>query len=91
MIVSGSGYIDVSLPPFGEPVVNVVVDDTESSISEVLEGVGEVARSGEVLKFLNRIFCSILVSENGRACVDNGFEYSSTVVLMAEVTSSLEV
>jgi hypothetical protein len=43
----------------------VVDDDTESSISDVLDGVGELARNdefdGEVLRFFDRIFCVIRV------------------------------
>jgi hypothetical protein len=39
----------------------VVEDDMESSMSDVLEGVGELARRGEVLRFRDRIFCVIRV------------------------------
>ncbi len=52
----------------------VVDDDTESSISDVLDGVGEVSRSGDVLRFLDRIFWVILVCENGLAWAGKGFE-----------------
>jgi hypothetical protein len=83
--------MDPSEPLFGDSPCNVVVEDIVSSLSELFDGVGEVARSGEVLRFLDRIFCVIRVCENGLACVDNGLEYSSTVVLMADVISSREV
>jgi len=74
VIVSGSGYIDPSWPPFGESLCKVVVEDIESSTSDVEDGVGDVDRRGEVLRFLERIFWVIRVWENGRACADNGFE-----------------
>lgn len=65
VIVSGSGYTEPSrLSLGGDSGYNVVVEETESSISETLEGVGELARSeacGEELKFLERIFCVIRV------------------------------
>lgn len=53
---------------------NVVDDETDSSMSDTLSGDGEFARRGEVLRFLERIFCVILVCEKGRACAGNGFE-----------------
>ena len=75
VIVSGSGYMAPSLVSFGgDSGCKVVDDETESSISDVLEGVGEVERSGDLLRFLERIFCVIRVSENGRACAVNGLE-----------------
>lgn len=62
VIVSGSGYTDPSRRSFGgESTRNVVVDDTESSMSDVLDGVGELERRGEVLRFLDRIFCVMRV------------------------------
>lgn len=96
VIVSGSGYIGPSCPSWGESACKVVVVDTESSTSEVLDGVGDVERRGEalrgeVLRFLDRIFCVIRVWENGRACADKGLEKSSTVFLMALVISSRDV
>lgn len=74
VMVSGSGYEGPSCPSFGESACRVVVDDMESSTSDVLEGVGDVERRGEVLRFLDRIFCVIRVWENGRACADSGLE-----------------
>lgn len=61
VMVSGSGYKGPSCPSLGESVCNVVVDDMESSTSDVLDGVGDVERNGEVLRFLDRIFCVIRV------------------------------
>jgi len=62
VIVSGSGKTALSLLSFGgDSGFNVVVDDMESSASDVLEGVGELARRGEVLRFLERIFCVMRV------------------------------
>ncbi len=60
----------------GESGFNVVDDDDiESSMSEAVEGVGELALiSGDALRFLDRIFCVIRVWENGRVRVDNGLE-----------------
>jgi hypothetical protein len=56
-MVSGSGYTEASRISFGgESTVNVVVDDTESSTSDALDGVGELERRGDVLRFLDRIF-----------------------------------
>jgi len=54
----------------------VVEDETESSTSDVLDGVGELARSeeSEALRFLERIFCVIRVWEKGRACAAKGLE-----------------
>jgi len=60
VMVSGSGYKGPSCPSLGESVCNVVEDDMESSTSDVL-GVGDVERKGEVLRFLDRIFCVIRV------------------------------
>src|SRR6266536_4669543 len=89
VIVSGSGYMAPSLVSFGgDSGCKVVDDETESSISDVLEGVGEVERSGDLLRFLERIFCVIRVSENGRACAVSGLEKSSTVALLAVVISA---
>jgi hypothetical protein len=51
-----------------------VDDDIESSRSDVLEGVGELARRGEVLRFLDRIFCVMRVWEKGRAWAAKGLE-----------------
>jgi len=51
----------------GDPSGNrVVVDETESSMSDVVDGVGELARSefddeAFAPRFLERIFCEILV------------------------------
>lgn len=39
----------------------------ESSMSDVLDGVGELDRRGEVLRFLERIFCVMRVWEKGLA------------------------
>jgi len=61
VMVSGSGYDGPSRPSLGESVCKVVVDDIESSTSDVLDGVGDVERRGEVLRFLDRIFCVIRV------------------------------
>ena len=48
VIVSGSGYNEASRESFGgESGCKVVLEEIESSISEILEGVGELARSGE--------------------------------------------
>lgn len=78
-IVSGSGYIVSSRISFGgDSGCRVVDDDTESSWSDVFDGVGELARSDEsrleLVSFVDRIFCEILVWEKGRACVGMGFE-----------------
>lgn len=62
VIVSGSRYTALSLLSLGgDSGCNVVEDDMESSMSDVLEGVGELARRGEVLRFRDRIFCVIRV------------------------------
>lgn len=61
----------------GESGCNVVVDDMESSMSEVFESAGELARNGDgavVVLFRERIFCVIRVCENGLAGVCNGIE-----------------
>ena len=75
VIVSGSGYTGPSRVSFGgDSGCKVVEDETESSMSDVFEGVGELERSGDLLRFLERIFCVIRVSENGRACAVSGLE-----------------
>ena len=78
-MVSGSGYTVPSLLSFGgDSGCNVADDETESSWSEVLDGVGEPARRDEseveLLSFVERIFCVIRVWENGRACAGKGLE-----------------
>lgn len=78
-MVSGSGYTDPSrLSVGGDSGCNVVDEETESSWSEVLDGVGELARSDEfeveVVRFLDRIFCVIRVWEKGLAWAANGLE-----------------
>lgn len=72
VIVSGSAYTGPSRVSFGgDSGCKVVEDETESSMSDVFEGVGELDRSGGLLE---RIFCVIRVSENGRACAVSGLE-----------------
>jgi hypothetical protein len=69
VIVSGSGYIGLSLaspePCRGESGCSVVDEDIESSASEALEGVGELPRNGdedfEVVRCFVRIFWVILL------------------------------
>jgi hypothetical protein len=78
-IVSGSGYTVSSLLSLGgDSGCNVVDEETESSWSEVLDGVGELARREEseveLVSFVERIFWVIRVCEKGRACAGNGFE-----------------
>lgn len=69
VIISGSGYwvafCDSQVVFGGESGWSVVDDDAESSKSDVVDGVGELARKDRddesVLRFLDRIFCVILV------------------------------
>lgn len=62
VMVSGSGYTVPSLESFGgDSGCRVVEEETESSMSDTLDGVGDCDRNEEELKFLDRIFCVILV------------------------------
>jgi hypothetical protein len=62
VMVSGSGYKVPSLiSAGGDSGCNVVEEDTESSISDRLDGVGDSDRRGEEVRFLDLIFCVILV------------------------------
>jgi hypothetical protein len=96
VIVSESGYPGPSWPTSGgDSGYKVADDDTESSISDVFDGVGELPLWGELEReaerFLDRIFWVIRVCENGREFAGNGLEKSSTVVRMAVVISSRDV
>jgi hypothetical protein len=94
VIVSGSGYRAFSRESLGaESGVKVAEEDTDSSFSEVFEGVGDSARAVDPaeLRFRDRIFCVMRVWEKGLACEDNGFEKSSTVFFIAVAISFREV
>lgn len=74
----------------------VVADDIEdSSASDLAVGSGDGSRlgGGEESRFswLDRIFCEILVCENGPLGERDGVVYSSTVALIALVISALDV
>lgn len=96
VIVSGSGNTAASLLSIGgDSGCNVVDEDTDSSMSDVLDDGGEPAPRDEldveVMRFRDRIFCVIRVCEKGRAGAANGFEKSSTVCFIAAVISSRDV
>jgi len=64
VIVSGSGYTEFSRASFGgESGFRVAEDDTDSSFSELFEGVGDSAREVDSveLRFRDRIFCVMRV------------------------------
>lgn len=77
-IISGSGNTPASgLLVGGDSGLRVVEDDTDSSSSDIFEGVGELGlrvESDTELIFLDLSFCVIRVCENGRCCVCVGFE-----------------
>lgn len=77
-IDSGSGNTPASGLLIGDGSgFRVVEDDTDSSGSDMFDGVGELALTAgfEVeLTFLDLSFCVIRVCENGRCCVCVGFE-----------------
>lgn len=80
-IISGSGNTPPSAPGVhaigGDSGFRVVEDDTDSSSSDIFEGVGELAlkaASETELMFLDLSFCEIRVCENGRCCVWLCFE-----------------
>lgn len=72
-----------------------VVDDMESSTSDLEVGSGDVSRSDDdevdFFSCLDLISCSILACEKGVIGGTGGDENSSTVALIAAVISALEV
>lgn len=77
-IISGSGNAPASGLLVGDDSgFRVVEDDTDSSRSDIFEGVGELALKVEFATeptFRDLSFCVIRVCENGRCCVCVGFE-----------------
>lgn len=101
VIVSGFGYLQAEAAGFvvdcsgGESGSSAVVDDTDPSTSDFAVGSGDVSRVGVVewpcLSWLDRIFCDILVGENGPLDDRVGVVYSSTVALIELAISALDV
>lgn len=101
LTVIDSGSFNATVLPFfwgvvwGESGFKVVVEDTESSTSDLAPGSGEDSRSDveepDRISWLDRIVCVILACEKEAAAGSGGVVYSSTVALIAAVISAREV